>query len=1784
MIEQSKCRSENENPSQENNSLFAHHSRHAAWIMLVICLVIVATATLYMISSVERTAESEFIFRSDEIRDAIANRIDDHARILLSGVALFNASDMVTREGWRIFTQTQKVEKQLPGIQGFGFSLLIPRAELTRHIQEIRSEGFPEYNVRPPDDREIYSSIIYLEPFSNRNLRAFGYDMFSEPVRREAMERARDTNSATLSGKVVLVQETNEEIQAGTLMFVPVYRKGMPTDSVEQRRAAIYGWVYSPYRMNDLIQGILGGRNLEQEHQLHLQVFDGVQCASQSLLYENLPVRDKKLRHEERFISEIPVDFNGHRWTLRFTQSDGGFFTAEFTKAWLVMITGTLIALLLSILIRVMLNTGIEARRLAETLTVDLRESEEKFRVHVENSFDIIFTLNSEGIFIFVSPAFERHFGYPVSDVTGISFVQFLHPDDVAPCAEYLKRVLITGKSETSPAYRVKHANGEWYWFVANGTAYVGAKGEPLYIGVGRDITMRRRDESYRELTRNVLQILNEPGDIGNSIQRIIAELKTQTGFDAVGIRLQDGDDFPYFFQNGFSKDFLLKENTLIERKTNGGICRDKDGNVCLECTCGLVISGNTDPGNSLFTQGGSFWTNDSFPILSIPPGEDPRHNPRNQCIHEGYASIALVPVRSKDKIVGLIQLNSQLKGRFTLEIVEQVEGIASHIGSALMRKKAEEVLQESEERYRKAFMTSPDSIVITRLSDGMFVSINNGFTKTTGYEEEDVIGKTSPEINIWKNPEDRIKIIEGLKAKGEVRNYEACFLAKDREIYGLMSASIIELNGVPHVLNVTRDITDRKQAEDALRESEKRIQKKLSNLLSSESDIGELELADIIDTDAIQTMMDDFYKFTHVPMSIVDLEGKVLVGTGWQDICTKFHRVHPETLKNCLVCDTILTKDVPIGTFKSYLCKNHLWDNVTPLVVGGRHVGNLFTGQFFYEGEKPDDEIFLSQAARYGFDEQEYMAAVRRVPTWNREAIQTVLVFCTKFANMITSLSHANIGLAKVLEDHKRTVEVLKESERHYRELIEGTPGIVYSFSSKRGGMFYSAQVNNILGYSPEQLYAQPMLWHNSIHPDDILSVDQSILEATTYKPFCIEYRIQDIHGNWRWFEDRSTGCHIDGTDVIMEGLVLDITERKQTETALRNHQDKIEMQNEELHRVQAERDAAGARYFDFYDQAPAGYLTLSKEGLILTANLTMATFLNIARSDLVNQPLGKYIFKEDQDIYYLQCKQLFKKAAPQRWEMRMLGKNRTTFWVQIDAIAARNADGVPTCRMVISDITIRKEIENGLEKNRKALESTTARANDMATAAALANQAKSIFVANMSHEIRTPMNAIIGFAQVLERDLSLTALQAEQVRIITRSGNHLLQLIDDILDISKIEAGRTTLNATVFCLHDLLDDLELMFSSRAEGKGLRLLMEWDKNMPRYVTADEGKLRQILVNLMGNATKFTKKGGIAVRVRTETVAGKTETLRLVAEVEDTGPGISVEDTGRIFGAFQQTAAGAQAGGTGLGLAISKRFVEMMGGKLTVTSQVGKGSCFRFDALLKMATEINKLEKPELRRIMGLESGKEPLRILVVDDMADNRALLCTLLRPIGFEVTEASNGVEALEVFEQWAPQAIFMDMRMPVMDGYEACRRIKATEAGQATFVIALTASAFEDSKKLVMDTGVDTYLRKPFQAEELLEMLGKGLGLHYVYDEEKADTPDHLSAQPLTLESMAALPQEIIKAMRQAVEECDIAQLMGLIVQVEKIDGTTARGLQALADRYDYAKLGQWLEDEK
>jgi len=452
---------------------------------------------------------------------------------------------------------------------------------------------------------------------------------------------------------------------------------------------------------------------------------------------------------------------------------------------------------------------------------------------------------------------------------------------------------------------------------------------------------------------------------------------------------------------------------------------------------------------------------------------------------------------------------------------------------------------------------------------------------------------------------------------------------------------------------------------------------------------------------------------------------------------------------------------------------------------------------------------------------------------------------------------------------------------------------------------------------------------------------------------------------------------------------------------------------------------------------------------------------------------------------------------------------------------------------------------------------------------AAEEASRAKSGFVANMSHEIRTPLNAILGFTQVLERDPDLTTRQSEHVRTISRSGRHLLHLINDILDMSRIEAGRVTVNPAPFCLHDLLDDLTLMFRSRAEAKGLHLLEERDPSVPRSVVADEGKLRQIFINLLGNAVKFTSQGGVAVRVRAGQDPERLGGLRLVAEVEDSGPGIPDADLERIFDPFNQGEAGVKAGGTGLGLAISRRFIDMLGGSMSLTSRVGHGSCFRFEVPVAPAADPGERERPVPKRVVGIEPGLGPYRILVVDDIQTNRSLLTAILRPLGFEVREAGDGEEALEVYRQWSPSAVLMDMRMPVMDGYEATRRIRAAETGRHTPIIAVTASAFDDLRDQVMAVGVDIYLRKPFRSDELLEALEQCLGLRYVVEGRPAAAPQ---GAPLTV------PKDVARDLRQAVAEGDMGRLAELLTRVP--DGSTARSLKTLADRYDYEQILEFL----
>ncbi len=462
-------------------------------------------------------------------------------------------------------------------------------------------------------------------------------------------------------------------------------------------------------------------------------------------------------------------------------------------------------------------------------------------------------------------------------------------------------------------------------------------------------------------------------------------------------------------------------------------------------------------------------------------------------------------------------------------------------------------------------------------------------------------------------------------------------------------------------------------------------------------------------------------------------------------------------------------------------------------------------------------------------------------------------------------------------------------------------------------------------------------------------------------------------------------------------------------------------------------------------------------------------------------------------------------------------------------------------------------------------------------------ANQAKSTFLANMSHELRSPLNAIIGFAQVMTRSNTLPAEHQENVQIINRSGEHLLSLINQILDLSKIEAGRITLDKTQFDLIHLLEELETLFALKAQEKRLDLSINYIEAVPRFIATDEIKLRQVLINLFNNALKFTEEGGVTCNVSTDISPKDGQPLMLKFEIIDSGIGIAPEEIDKLFEAFVQTESGRQEQtGTGLGLPISRSFVQLMGGDISVTSQLGEGATFSFFVEADLVEdEASALIETMQTQVIALAPDQPQYRILVVDDNWTNRQLLLQLLAPLGFSIREAENGQQAIEIWEEWSPQLIWMDMRMPVMDGYEAAKKIKLSTKGQATAVIALTASAFEEERAIVLSAGCDDFVRKPFREIEIFDMMQKHIGVEYIYADPSTATSGQ-AQKPLPKSALSNVPLDLLNQFEKAIKYIDLSQIDNLIDEIGHYKPEVVSGLKYLTNRFEYDEILVLIEE--
>jgi PAS domain S-box-containing protein len=746
-----------------------------------------------------------------------------------------------------------------------------------------------------------------------------------------------------------------------------------------------------------------------------------------------------------------------------------------------------------------------------------------------------------------------------------------------------------------------------------------------------------------------------------------------------------------------------------------------------------------------------------------------------------------------------------------------------------------------------------------------------------------------------------------------------------------------------------------------------------------------------------------------------------------------------------------------------------------------------------------------------------------------------------------------------RILQEREQAETLLRDSEARLRLALKAAKFGTWEYNFVTNELLQN-NISEIYGLEPGQSHKNQAEWLAQVHPGDREWVqtefDRAIRDAGE---FHAEFRIFHPNGTEHWA--RSTGAVVHnqaGQPLYAYGIAADITDRKLAE---------VEQQSQQAFLRQV------------IDVVPNNIFVKDREGRLLVVNHASATIHGTSIENMIGKRETDFNpnFSLEQLEEFLAINQQVMETRQPRVDLfqTIMSATGETRWYQTVISPLTDIDGQVTGIVgATTDVTGLKQAEQALQQAKEAAET--------------ANRTKSIFLANMSHELRTPLNVILGFVQVMQRDAQLTIEQQENLHIIRRSGDHLLSLINDVLDLSKIEAGHVTLDESSVDLFDVMRSLEQMFHQRADIKGLQLHLELASDLPQYITVDVNKLRQVLINLLGNAIKFTEEGSVTLRV---SLASRHEALvmgqadqwdqdkrqvSITFEVADTGIGIALSELESIFNAFVQTQAGKiSPDGTGLGLTISRKFVQMMGGDIAVQSVLGHGSTFAFTIPVHLLHRSDASITPASYRVIGLAPHQPTYRILVVDDRPENRKLLVELLTQIGLDVREAVNGQDAVTQWQQWQPHLIYMDIRMPLLNGYEATQQIRATANGQSPVIIALTAQASKSDRTLALSSGCNDYLTKPFQEDVLFNKMAEHLGLKYLCAiEQDALQGDVIPS--LNPSDLSVMPSSWISSLCQAARLCDDNQIEDLIEQIPADQQSLIRGLRQLVQTYNFKQI--------
>lgn len=795
---------------------------------------------------------------------------------------------------------------------------------------------------------------------------------------------------------------------------------------------------------------------------------------------------------------------------------------------------------------------------------------------------------------------------------------------------------------------------------------------------------------------------------------------------------------------------------------------------------------------------------------------------------------------------------------------------------------------------------------------------------------------------------------------------------------------------------------------------------------------------------------------------------------------------------------------------------------------------------------------------------------------------------------------------ISEDITDRKQAEIALRNSEQRYAILTTNSPV----------GIFRTDAVGNCLYVNPKwcefsdltPVEAAGFGWMKTLHPEDRnYVITEWYRSAKEQALFFAEYRVLRHDGSVIWL----VGQAVAEKDVLGNitgyiGTITNITDLKQVEMELQSLNEELELRVEQ--RTKELRQQTNLLQ-TILDSMGDGVLVVNMNGSILLHNPAAEQLIGL---DIINSlpsvpgldfwGMSLSDGTSPEPINQIPVMQAIQGDATNQVEI-LLESPCHPEGIYVEATIRPLMDSnsmIVGGVVVLRDVSDRKQSESALRQINAELEQRvalrTAELTQAKEAAEAANRAKSSFLANMSHELRTPLNAILGFSQLLNRNDDLTTEQLQQISIINRSGEHLLALINDILAMSKIEAGQVIVHKQAFDLYDLLTGLDDMFRLKADAKSLQLTIACHPHVPQYICTDKSKLRQVLINLLGNAIKFTQTGSVTLRVQVlptmshpDPTESRAMPLQLIFEVDDTGPGIDPQDLDLLFEPFVQTQTGQQSQeGTGLGLPISRQFAQLLGGDLTVRSIPNVGSIFRCTLPVHVSQDCDVPSGCHTAKVLGLAPGQPLYRLLVVEDNQANRQFLVQLLQEIGFEVQEAHNGHEAIDLWQRWQPHLIWMDMRMPVMDGYEATRHIRVLERNRGsqtspqhmTCILALTASAFEDERDAILASGCDDLVRKPTTETLLLEKMAEHLGVRYVYA-----TPDpivartlsaNVSTRQLSISDVQVMPPQWLAQVHMAARSADDDLILELLEEIPSTHAELAQSLRNIVDELRLDKI--------